>query len=173
MIDKTGESHAVKNAAAKDFGWDPGDVQVATVGKLDRNNCTFFRATNTAQKDRAPAEYAVLPNGEVVGAKNAAAVLNACGRGAPAEWWAQVVTRLSGEVRGVVVDPKNAPSALRKIRAAGNEWSPPALRSTGTSTTVSFYTIHYEEGAPYEVNAALSASGALTVETRKLVAGAR
>lgn len=172
MIDKAGESNAVKKAAVKDYGWDAGDVQVSAVNKLDRDHCSFFRATNTAQKDRAPAEYVVLPNGEVAGSKKAAAVLKACGRGAPAEWWAQVVTRLSGEVRGVVVDPQHAPSALRKIRAAGGEWSPPELRSTTSSTTVSFYTIQYEEGVPYAVSAALSNKGALTVESRKLVAPA-
>ncbi|MCK6550550.1 hypothetical protein L6R52_32230, partial [Myxococcota bacterium] len=98
----------------------------------------------------------------------AATVLRTCGRGAPAEWWAQVVTRLSGRVRGVVVDPVNAPSAIRKLRAAGREWAPPALKVGPGSTTLTFFTIEYERGVPYEVVAKLPSRGELTVELREL-----
>jgi hypothetical protein len=162
-------NNSIKNAAAKDHGWNAGDVQVGTVERLNRNGCSFFRATNSAQMGRQPAEYAVLPDGKVVGSAGAARVLKECGKDAPAEWWAQVITRFSGKVSGIVVDPKNAPSALRKIREAGGEYSPPKLVTERGSTSVTFYTIQYEEGLPYEVKAALTSTGTLAVDSKKLL----
>lgn len=165
MIDRA-TKNLVLRTAVKEHGWKPGDVRIGAVEKLERNGCSFYRATNTAQVGRPPSEYALLPNGEIVGANGAEKVLRACGKDAPAEWWAQVVTRLSGKVRGLVVAPRSAPTAVRKMRAAGKEWTPPKMVAAAGTTSLVFYTMHYEEGVPYEVKVALPAKGALSVTSK-------
>jgi len=171
MNDTASQVSAIESAVTTDHGWNPGDVQIGSVSRLDRNGCMFYRATNTARLDSQPAEYVALPDGQVVGAgeTSAATVLQACGKDAPAEWWAQVITRFSDKVRGVVADPETTPSALRKIREAGGEYTPPTLSTDAGSTKITFYTMHYEESAPYEVKAVLSSDGTLRVDTRKVV----
>ena len=171
MNDTASQVSAIESAVTTDYGWNPGDVQVDAVSRLDRNGCMFYRASNTARLDSQPAEYVVLPDGQLVGAggTSAATVLQACGKNAPAEWWAQVITRFSGKVRGVVADPETTPSALRKIREAGGEYAPPTLTTDAGSTKITFYTMHYELSTPYEVKAVLSGDGALRIDTRKIV----
>lgn len=169
MLEARDQVRAVKTAAATEREWDPSDITVGSVSDLDRGGCAFYRASNEAQLDSQPTHYAVLPDGQVVGSvatdpSALAAVLRACGHDAPAEWWAQVITRFSGEVGGVVVDPETAPSAVRKIREAGAEYAPPTLVTDSGSTTVTFYVMHYEEGTPYRVTAVLSGDGTLRVD---------
>lgn len=168
----TGQADRVKQAATGDYAWDAGDIEVSSVRDLDREGCRFFRATNTAQAGRQPAEYVTLPDGRIIGGQGtdtsrAATLLQSCGAGAPAQWWAQVITRYSGRVGGVVVDPVNAPSAIRKIREAGGDYAPPRLATDAGSTSIVFYAMHYERGMPYEVKATLS-DGALSVDAREL-----
>src|SRR5690606_22679726 len=93
--------------------------------------CRFLRATQRTRPGSHAAQFALLPGDRLVDSfaadgASADAILRACGASAPAEWWAQVVTRFGG-VGGVLVDPETSPSALRKIREAGHEYAPPAL----------------------------------------------
>lgn len=166
---------AVKAAAAQHAGWDPADVQVGQVEGLDRGGCRFYRASNPSRTDAAPIEYATLPDGTLVGGDAAqareriGAVLQSCGRGAPATWWAQVVSRYAGS-GGVLVD-ENAGSAIRRLREAGIQDHAPQLRSDGPATVLVYYTHDYERGRTQEVTATLDAGGRLSVQSRGIGGG--
>lgn len=155
---------AVQAAAARDHGWKLTDVRVGEVKELKRGGCAFFRASDPTRVGQAPADYAVLPGGQL--AKGATEVLRQCGQGAPGEWWAQVIARFGG-VPGILVD-KHAPSAIRKIRAAGEEWKAPELVASGGTTALTFYTVEYELGRVYRVQASLPARGALSVKQEQI-----
>ncbi len=166
---------AVKAAAAKHAGWDPADVEVGQVEGLDRGGCRFYRASNPARTDAAPIEYATLPDGSLVGGDAAqarariGAVLQSCGRDAPADWWAQVVGRYAG-TGGVPVD-ENAGSAIRRLREAGIQDHAPRLHRDGASTVLVYYTHDYERGRTQEVTATLDAGGRLSVQSREIDGG--
>ena len=149
----------VKQAAAREHGWPVADVEASVVEALSREGCTFYRASNPTRLDQPPLEYAVLSDGLVT--RDAAEVLRRCGRGAPPMWWAQVATRL-GRVRGILVD-EHAPSAIRKILAAGADWAP-RVAAGDQDTSLSFFTVDYEQGVVLRVQARLPTRGDLTVE---------
>lgn len=165
MATKQHPGVTVQQAAARDHGWRLADVKVGELKDLKRGGCAFFRASDPTRLDQAPADYAVLPSGQV--AQDVGQVLRKCGQGAPAEWWAQVIARLGG-VRGILVD-QHAPSALRKLRAAGAEWAPPALKATRAGTALRFFTTDYESGAVFQVQATLPSLGPLVVEQEQVV----
>jgi hypothetical protein len=149
----------VQAAAARAHGWQQADVRVGEVKALSRAGCAFYRASDPTRLDQAPAEYVVLPEGAVT--QDAAEVLRRCGAGAPTAWWAQVIARLGG-VRGVVVD-EHAPSARRRLEAAGTTWTPPRLEVTPRGTALTFYTVDYERGGVHRVQANLPPKGPLAV----------
>src|SRR5688500_9791709 len=163
---------AVKAAAAQQRGWDQGDIEVGRVEKLDRGGCRFYRASNPARTDAAPVEYAFLPDGSLVGGDReqtkarVGALLQACGSDAPADWWAQVVSRFAG-TGGLVVD-ENAPSAIRRLRKAGIQDPAPSLRRDGDSTVLTYFSNDYELSRTREVTATLDAQGRLSVESKEI-----
>jgi len=163
---------AVKAAVAEQRGWDQGDIEVGRVEKLDRGDCRFYRASNPARADAAPAEYAFLPDGTLVGgdreqaAARVGALLQACGSDAPADWWAQVVSRFAG-TGGLVVD-ENAPSAIRRLRKAGIQDHAPSLRRDGDATVLTYFSNDYERSRTHEVTATLDAQGRLSVESKEI-----
>lgn len=153
----------VKESVAQANGWPLHEIEVAEVHGLRQAGCTFYRAYNPEYMDLAPTDRAVLPDGQV--AEDAAEVLRECGTDAPAAWWAGVVDRLGG-VPGLLVDA-HAPSAIRKIRAAGGDWTP-SLEVHADGATVDFFTVDYEASAVFQVKATLPREGALIVEQRGL-----
>lgn len=163
---------AIKAAAAQQRGWDQGDIEVGRVEKLDRGGCRFYRASNPARIDARPVEFAFLPDGTLVGGDReqavarAGALLQACGSDAPADWWAQVVSRFAG-TSGVVVD-ENAPSAIRRLRKAGIEDHAPSLRRDGDSTVLTYFSNDYELSRTREVTATLDTQGRLSVESKEI-----
>lgn len=163
---------AVKAAVAQQLGWDQGDIEVGRVEKLDRGGCRFYRASNPARIDAAPVEYAFLPDGSLLGGDREQArarvgtLLQACGSDAPADWWAQVVSRFAG-TGGVVVD-ENAPSAIRRLRKAGIADHAPGLRRDGDSIVLTYFSNDYELGRTREVTATLDAQGRLSVESKEI-----
>jgi hypothetical protein len=162
---------AVKAAVAQQLGWDQGDIEVGRVEKLDRGGCRFYRASNPARIDAGPVEYVFLPDGSLVGGDreqaNVGALLQACGSDAPADWWAQVVSRFAG-TGGLVVD-ENAPSAIRRLRKAGIQDHAPSLRRDGDSTVLTYFSNDYERSRTREVTATLDAKGRLSVESKEIV----
>lgn len=173
--DRPRADDAIRAAAARVQGWDADAIEVGTVEKLDRDGCRFYRASHPGQLDASPVEFAVLPDGRVVGGDRDAAkqgigdVLKACGETATADWWAQVVSRYAG-TGGVVVDD-DAPSAIRRIRGAGIADHAPSLRQDGTSTVLTYFSHDYERSRTQAVTATLDAAGALSVESREVGAG--
>ena len=174
--DPSSPDESIRAAAARAQGWDAEDVQVGSVEKLDRDGCRFYRASNPAQLDASPLEFAVLPDGSVVGGdreaarQGAGALLKACGEAADAEWWAQVVARYAG-TGGVVVDA-DAPSAIRRLRGAGIADHAPSLRQDGDATVLTYFSHDYERSRTQAVTATLDAAGALSVDAREIGAGA-
>lgn len=159
----------IQEMAAREHGWRLADVRVGEVKALRHGGCAVYRASDPTRLDQQPAEYAVLPGGEV--ARGATEVLRRCGQGASAQWWAQVITRLGG-ARGILVD-EHAPSALRKLRAAGAKGSAPQLEVTAHGTSVTFYTVDYEGGGVSRVQAVLPDQGELVVRQAEVMPGQR
>ena len=156
---------AAKARVAAALGGSSADVTLSAEPGLDFGGCRFLRATHRARPGSHSGQFAVLPDDRVVDSfatdgTSADAILRTCGAKATAEWWAQVVTRFGG-VGGVLVDPANAPSGVRKIRAAGEEYAPPTLDPA--RRTLTFFVINYEEDRPYKVQARLADAGGLDV----------
>lgn len=156
---------AAKARVAEALGGSASEVEISAEPALDLGGCRFLRATHRARPGSPAGQFALLPDDRVVDSfaadgASADAILRACGAQAPAEWWAQVVTRFGG-VGGVLVDPQNSPSAVRKIREAGAEYAPPTL--DGARRMITFFVIHYEENKPYKVTARLADAGGLQV----------
>ena len=163
---------AAKARVAEALGGSAADVELSAEPELDFGGCRFLRATHRARPGSHSGQFAVLPDDRMVDSfaadgASADAILRACGAQASAEWWAQVVTRFGG-VGGVLVDPQNAPSALRRIREAGETYAPPTL--DGARRAITFFVIHYEENRPYKVQAQLADAGGLKI-TRTPLAG--
>ncbi|ALN79813.1 hypothetical protein [Lysobacter antibioticus] len=163
----------VSAAAVRDHGWSKDQIEVGSTQALDLGGCRFYRVSNRARAGQQPADYAVLPDGSLVsgtqagGASGAEAVLRSCGQNAPAEWWAQVVSRFA-PVGGVMVD-ENAPSAIRRIRKSGASSYAPTLRPDGNAKVLTFYSNDYERSTTYRVTATLDAAGKLSVDKAALV----
>lgn len=167
---RTDVTSRIKQAAARDQHWDKDVVEVGLVDTIAHGGCRFYRASNPSQTDRLPVEYALLPDGQtlVTGTTHdaAARILQACGMDAPATWWAQVVSRYA-PAGGVLVD-EHAPSAIRRIDAAGHAGYLPALRAEGGAKVLTFYTHDYARDATWQVTARLDAGGKLTIEKSAL-----
>lgn len=163
---------AIKAAVARQQGWDPDDIEVGRVEKLDRAGCRFYRASNPAHTDAQPVEVAFLPDGSLIGGDREqtrarlGGLLQACGADAPAEWWAQVVSRYAG-TGGLIVD-ENAPSAIRRLRKAGIQDPAPSLRRDGDSTVLTYFSNDYERSRTHEVTATLDTQGQLSVESKEI-----
>lgn len=159
MTDNDAVQQKAKARMVEALGGTPADIELSALPALDFEGCHFLRATHRARLGSQPGQFAVLPDQRVVDSyakdgASAEAILRACGAKAPAGWWASIVTAFGG-VGGVLVDPENAPSAIRKIRQAGEAYAPPALGADGEDRTLTFYVIHYEENLTYKVQARL------------------
>lgn len=172
-------SAAVVAAVARDHGWSQDQIEVGSVDALSVGGCEVYRVSNRARLDSQPVHYAALPDGTLVngssqrdgdGDSGAAAVLRACGQNAPAEWWAQVVSRFA-PVGGVMVDD-HAPSAIRRIRQSGADSYQPVLQPKDGAKVLTFYSNDYERSTTYRVTATLDAGGSLRIDKAALAKGA-
>ena len=157
------------------LGGSASEVELSAESELDHGGCHFLRATHRKRPGTASGQFAVLPDQRVVDsfAENGAsaeAILRQCGDDAAPEWWAEVVTRFGG-VGGVLVDPKNAPSAVRRIADAGETYAPPMLEASGRAVT--FFVIHYEENAPYRIEARLADGAGIDIRRTRLTPRAK
>ncbi len=167
LKDIDGIQQKAKARMVEALGGSTSDIELSALPDLELNGCHFLRATHRARPGTQPGKFAVLPDQRVVDsfAKDGASaevILRACGAQAPATWWASIVTSFGG-VGGVLVDGEHAPSAIRKIRQAGEEFAPPALVATGADRTITFYVMNYEEELPYKVQARLPKGGGFEV----------
>jgi hypothetical protein len=160
-------------AAAKDQRWNAAQVKLVPKEELDRAGCSFYAAVPEDRAAHAPGYFGLLPDGRVVGIDlrgddAAAALLAACGREAPADWWATVVARFSDRIGGSVLTESGNPFGIRKVRERGATFAPPALRRSAEGTELSFFVYDAELQVPHQVQALLSADGKLRVESKAL-----
>jgi hypothetical protein len=158
----------IAEAAHAEHGWKPEEVHVDEAQTLRRETCSFYEVRHTVLPLSYLANYALLPDGRVVGpaGKGAAArILDGCGNGAPAGWWAEVVTRFHESLgEGAVLhDEAQDAEVIRKMREAGKSFSPPSLRSEGGTKKLSFYLMEYEAYILFQVTATRQADGTLQV----------
>lgn len=161
---------AARERVAQALGGSASDVELSAVPELDFGGCHFLRATHRKRHGSTPGQFAVLPDRSVVDSfaadgASAEAILRHCGESATPEWWAEVVTRFGG-IGGVLVDPKNAPSAIRRIGEAGESYAAPAFDAARRAVT--FFVIHYEENKPYKVEARLADTAGIDIRRTRL-----
>jgi hypothetical protein len=161
---------AARERVAQALGGSPSDVELSAEPALDLGGCHFLRATHRKRLGTASGQFAVLSDDRVVDSfaadgASAEAILRHCGTNATPDWWAEVVTRFGG-VGGVLVDPKNAPSAIRRISEAGETYAAPAFDASRRAVT--FFVIHYEENKPYKVEARLPDTAGIEIRRTRL-----
>jgi hypothetical protein len=160
-------------AAAKDQHWNAAKVKLMPKEELDRPGCSFYVAVPEDRAVPAPGYFGLLPDGRVAGIDvrgddAAAALLNACGKEAPADWWANVVVRFSGSIGGSVLTADGNPYGIRKVRERGGSFAPPALSRGPAGAELVFFSYDAELQVPYQVHAQLSAEGKLRIDSKAL-----
>lgn len=166
---------AARERVAEALGGSASDVSLSAEPDLDVGGCRFLRATHRKRPGTASGQFAVLPDERVVDSfagqgASAEAILRHCGSGATPHWWAEVVTRFGG-VGGVLVDPKNAPSAVRRIGEAGEVYAAPAFDASGRAVT--FFVIHYDENTPFKIEARLADGAGIDIRRTRLTPRAK
>jgi hypothetical protein len=160
-------------AAAKDQRWNAAKVKLMPKTELDRPGCSFYMAVPEDRAASAPGYFGLLPDGRVAGIDvrgddAAAALLAACGKEAPAEWWATVVLRFSSSIGGSLLTAGGNPFGIRKVGERGATFAPPTLNRSGTGTELNFFVYDADLQVPHQVRALLSAEGKLRVESKAL-----
>ena len=167
MDSKTSTTIAQKAQAEQ--GWEAEEVRVDEVESIRRGSCSFYEAGHKRKPLPYVANYALLSDGQVIGLKDkdaVAKILDACGGAdAPAGWWAEVVTRFHGSLgAGVVLhDEQQEPPVLRKMKAAGKSFAPPALSSEGGAKVLTYFVLEPEAYILYHVTATRGADGSIEV----------
>jgi hypothetical protein len=154
----------VAQAALAEHGWKPDEVRVDAVEGLGRQGCAVYTVAHTVKPLSYQGVYAVLPGGRLVGRKDPLAleaVLDACGAGAPAIWWAEVVTWFHPRLgAGVALrDEQHKPSVTRKLAARGQPFTAPALGSEGGTQVLRFLLLEPEANLVFEVRATRAPGG--------------
>lgn len=160
-------------AAAKELHWNAARVKLVPKQELDRDGCSFYAAVPEDRAVSAPGYFGLLPDGRVIGIdvrgdEAAAALLTACGKEAPADWWATVVARFSQSIGGSVLTADGNPFGIRKVRERGANFAPPSLTRNAAGAELSFFVYDAELQIPYQVHAKLSAEGQLRVDAKPL-----
>jgi hypothetical protein len=160
-------------AAAKDQRWNAAKVKLMPKAELDRPGCSFYTAVPEDRAVSAPGYFGLLPDGRVAGIDvrgndAAAALLAACGKEAPADWWATVIARFSDSIGGSVLTAAGNPFGIRKVGERGATFAPPTLSRSAKGTELSFFVYDADLQVPHQVRAALSVDGKLQVDSRAL-----
>ena len=163
---------AFESAVRQTLVWKHEAIEIGTSAELDRAGCRFYRASNPARADARPIDFAVLADGTIVAGRQQSTdfgrLLQSCGHDAPAEWWAQVVSRFA-RLNGTVVGADSGAGA-RHLRKAGVQAFLPELDRSGTTTQVVFYLYNFDLAKVFRVVGTLDARGTMTVETLPVTA---
>jgi hypothetical protein len=159
----------IAEAAQAEHGWKTEEVRVDEVERLRRPSCSFYTVGHTVLPLSYQANYALLGE-QVVGVGDGsvvARILDACSDGAPAEWWAEIVTRFHGSLGGGIVlrDENMRPDVVRKMMDAGQAFAPPAL-DKGKSLV--FLLLNPETNVLYRIEATRKGSGPVEVVKNKV-----
>jgi hypothetical protein len=149
-------------------GWKANEFEIEEEESLNRGSCSFYTALSKVQMLSYLPNYAVISGETVLSIRDKQAVskiLNACGSDAPANWWAEIVTRYSQELgNGVVLtNASEFPNVIEKIRAAKKEFAPPTFSDDASGKTVSFALLEGEGMLVYFVKATRGKDGNVTV----------
>jgi hypothetical protein len=152
----------------KEQGWKTDEVRVDEVERLRHGSCTFYTAGHTVRPLSYQLNYAVLKGDTVISLvddKAVSKIVEACGKDAPAGWWAEIVTRFHQDLgSGVVLhDAKQNTGAVAKIETAKKEFAPPTFGNEKGSKTVTFYMLEPESFLIYSVNATFNPDGIVAV----------
>jgi hypothetical protein len=161
----------IAETAGAQQGWKVEDVRVDEVERLRRPSCSFYTVGHKVRPIAHLANYAVLGGQQVIGAGDgsvAAKILDACGDGAPPDWWAEIVTRFHGDLGGGLVlrDEKTRPDVVRKMIDAGEAFAPPVLDKERQSLT--FLLLNPETNVLYRIQATRIGSGPVDVVKTKV-----
>ena len=77
-------------------GWKANEIEIEEEESLKRGSCSFYIALSNVRMLSYLPNYAVISGETVISISDKQAVskiLNACGSDAPADWWAEIVTR--------------------------------------------------------------------------------
>jgi hypothetical protein len=163
----------IAQAVQADYNWKADEVSVTEVESMRRPNCSFYTVAHKVRPVSFVLNYAALPGGEVVGFnddESVTKILDACGSDAPADWWAEVVTRFHGELGAghVLHTEQDDPLAVDRMKQAGQSFSRPALSSGGGVKTLSYYLMENEASVLDHVEATRREDGSVEVRLTKV-----
>jgi hypothetical protein len=162
----------IEEAAAKEYGWKMNEVRVDEVERLRRPSCSFYTVAHTVRPLSYQGNYALLGGEQVVGTGDGdvvAKILDSCSAGAPAEWWAEIVTRFHRDLgSGIVLRDENTrPDVVRKLKEAGKAFAAPALDNG--KMPLRYLLLNPETYTLYRIEATRSAGGAVEVSKSKVL----
>lgn len=154
-------------------GWKADEIEIEEEESLKRGSCSFYTALSNVRMLSYLPNYAVISGDTVVGISDKQAVskiLNACGSDAPAEWWAEIVTRYSQELgNGLVLkNEKEHTDAIAIIKAAKKDFAPPTFSEDAGGKTVTYFLLEGEAYIVYLVQATHGKDGNVTVKKTML-----
>jgi hypothetical protein len=156
------------DAVHSDFDWKKNEIRIDEVDRLKRGPCSFYTAGHLVRPIAYVPNYAVIGGEQVLNAadKNVSKILDACGKDAPAGWWAEIITRFHQDLgAGIVLENASENSAaIRKISEAKREFMAPAFGSEKGSKTISYYLLEPEGFLVFFVKAYKNTDGSVTVE---------
>lgn len=160
-------------AVAKAQQWNAAKIELLPKAELDRAGCSFYTAVPQDRAISTPGYFGLLPDGrvagmDVLGDDAAAALLTACGREAPADWWAAVIVRFSRSIGGSVLTADGNPFGIRKVRERGALFAPPVLSRGAAGTEIRFFVYDPQVQTPHQVRALLAVDGKLQIESKAL-----
>jgi len=164
----------IAEAAHAEYGWKLDQIRVDELEELRRPTCSFYTAGNTVRPVSYEGNYALLPGNHVLSIRDeqaAAKILDTCSEGTSATWWAEIVTRFTGDLGGglVLSDENERPDIVRKLAAAGLKFTTPTFGDNKRS--VSFLLLDAEHYVLYRIEAKRSADGKMEVAKTRVLGG--
>ena len=164
----------IAEAAHTEYGWKQDQIRVDELEELRRPTCSFYTAGNTVRPLSYEGNYALLRGNHVVGIGDdqaAAKILDTCSEGTSAKWWAEIITRFTGDLgSGLVLGDENErPDIVRKLADARLKFTVPTFGDNKRS--VSFLLLDAEHYILYRVEAKRAADGKVEVAKTRLLEG--
>lgn len=154
-------------------GWSRQDFDLFDNASLNRDGCEFFSAASRRVLDAPVVDFAKLTDGNVVNTFEngsldiARTIVDACGAGASADWWAEIIVRFSGRITGQLVRTGDA-HAIREIERQVGVYERPVILEKNGQKHVSFYTFDYEIDSAFMNSIDRSPQGYLNLSSRRL-----
>ena len=164
----------IAEAAHTEYGWKLDQIRVDELEGLRRPTCSFYTAGNAVRPLSYEGNYALLPGNHVVGIGDeqaASKILDTCSEGTSANWWAEIITRFTGDLGGglVLSDENERPDIVRKLAGAGLKFTAPTFGENKSS--VSFLLLDAEHYILYRVEAKRAADGKVEVAKTRVLGG--